>query len=152
MASGSGLGELSEAYRFLAQACLGQAKTAEALDAARRALKLGQEMGSQEYIAGAWRVLGQVAARQPAPITVVDGEEKTADAAACFAESLRICQETGMEGDEAQTLRAWAAHELAHEDKTKGMEMWQQAKAIFARLGADLEVERMAHMPSGGQS
>jgi hypothetical protein len=85
------------------------------------------------------------------PITIGDTDGPQAavyDAAACFAESLRICTETGMEGERAWTLRAWATCELERGDRSHGMAMWQEARELFAKLGVELEVERMAELPN----
>jgi tetratricopeptide (TPR) repeat protein len=143
MAESIPFGQIAETFRFLAEAHLGQNEVHEALNAARRTFAFGKQIGSQEYIAAAWRVLGQVEAQRREPLTLADVEGEF-DARACFAESLRICDETGMEGEKALTLRAWARFELAHGEKARGEELWQQAREIFVRLGADLEAERMA--------
>jgi tetratricopeptide (TPR) repeat protein len=151
MAGAAGLGGLPDTFAFLAEACLGQAKATEALDAARRALELSQGEGAPEYISAAWRTLGKVAAKLQDPIAIEgeSTERRLYDAPACFAESLRICDETGMRSERARTLRAWAHHEIADGDPTHGAAMWQEARTIFAELGADLEVERMsAALPS----
>jgi hypothetical protein len=71
-------------------------------------------------------------------------ERRLYDAPACFAESLRICDETGMRGERARTLRAWAQYEIARGNAAHGAAMWQEARTIFAELGADMEVERMS--------
>ena len=55
-------GWLSQTYRFLAEAFLGQGKVAEALAAARRALTLSQEVESPPLLGSAWRVVGMVLA------------------------------------------------------------------------------------------
>jgi class 3 adenylate cyclase/tetratricopeptide (TPR) repeat protein len=142
---------LSDTYYYLAKAYLGQGKVAEALVAAGRALELGQEIEEQAFIAAAWRVLGTVSSHMAAPITINDKDGRQTgvyDAAACFAESLRICTETGMEGERARTLRAWATYELERGDHVHGMAMWQEARDLFAKLGVDLEVERMDKLPN----
>jgi tetratricopeptide (TPR) repeat protein len=144
MAGAAGWVNLSETYRFLAKAYVEQGKAQKALEAGQRALTLGQEVGVQEFIAAAWRTLGRVAAQLPTPIIVDDHQY---DAVACFAESVRICKETGMEGELAHALRFWATYELERGDRERGTAMWQEARAIFARLGVDLEVERMREMP-----
>ncbi|NWF69857.1 MAG: protein kinase [Chloroflexi bacterium] len=136
-------GQIGETYRFLAEACLGQDNRAEALEAAKQALAIGRQMEAQEYIAAAWRVLGQIAAAEAITLDE-NGEDKRYDARACFGESQRICSETGMEGELAQTLRAWARYEIVYGDETRGLELWQAARAVFEKLGADLEAERMA--------
>jgi len=141
LAEAAGFADLSETYRFLAEACLGQEKAHEALAAGQRALALGREVESPEYIAAAWRALGLAAARLST--TVEDGDPpRPFDAAACFAESLRICEETGMAGEQARTLRAWGNYHLEQGDQTEGAAMLEQARAIFAEVGAEMEVER----------
>jgi len=174
--SGQG-GWLSNTYRFLAEACLGQGKTEEALAAARRALELGEGVGAPALAGGAWRTLGMTAARAGFPVPIAD---KTHSAAHCFAESVRIFSEMGAEGERARTLRAWAEAEagiagaadnaipMAHRasadidpdrlpdrprstsaapaeagDRGQAEAMWQEARALFTKLGMDLEVERM---------
>jgi class 3 adenylate cyclase/tetratricopeptide (TPR) repeat protein len=140
-----GLHLLPEAYRFLAEALLGQGKVEAALAAARQALALGQEHNQPFYIGGAWRVMGMVAAELPEPIAI---EDQAYDAAACYTESLQIFTEKGIERERAWTLRAWAEYEMAQGDKSRGRSMWQEAREIFARLGAESCVERMANLPS----
>ena len=142
--SSGGLGILSEAYRFLAEALLGQGKVEAALAAARQALALGQEHNQPLHIGGAWRALGMVAAELPEPIAI---EDQAYDAAACYAESLRIFTEKGIERERVWTLRAWAEYETVQGDRERGGVMWQEAREIFASLGAEAEVERMAHLP-----
>ncbi|OGO45227.1 MAG: hypothetical protein A2W37_03725 [Chloroflexi bacterium RBG_16_63_12] len=155
MAGDTGASVLSDSYSYLAETCLGQGKVEEALSAARRALTLGQEAGVQESIAAAWRALGSAAARSPEPVSIVEKAEAPLQhysAVECFAESLRICTEKGMEGERAKTLRAWARYELEQGDHEKGAAMWQEARETFARLGAELEVERMATLPARSSS
>jgi predicted ATPase/class 3 adenylate cyclase len=145
----AGSGGISDTYSFLAEACLGQGKTEEALVAAQRALSLGQSEDYPAFLAAAWRVLGRVGAQLNRPIAIDDanGQQRTYDAAACFAESLRICDETGMRGERARTLRAWGQYEIRRGDSEHGVDMWQAARAIFVELGADMEVERMSVTP-----
>ena len=132
---------LSETYYFLAEALLGQGKRAEALEAAQHALVLGQETGNPEYIGGAWRTLGLVAANLTEPINI---DHKPLDAQVCFAESLRVLTETGMEEERARTLRAWASYEQARGYSAHAQTMMKEAREIFMRLGMKLEIERMA--------
>ena len=126
-----------EAYSFLAEAYLGQGQHQDALAAARRALTLA--LASQEDVGGAWRALGMVAAWWPDPISV--GETQY-DAAACFAEALRVFTAMQVEGERARTLRVWAYYELAHGDRARGLSMGREAREIFERLGMALEVTR----------
>jgi len=147
LAGAGGSWVLSDTYRLLAEACLGQGKVGEALAAAQQALALGQSGGVQEYIAAAWRMLGQVAAQRHTPITV--GEADYA-AEACFAESVRICTEIGLEGGKARALKEWAVYESRRGDAERGRALWQEARAIYARLGAEREVQRMDVQPGQG--
>jgi tetratricopeptide (TPR) repeat protein len=127
---------LSETYRFLARACLEQGKLEQALAAARQALERGLEGGNQEFTGAAWRSLGRVAARRGEEVCVdVEGEQSTYDAPACFAESLRIFEESGMEGERGRTLQAWAAYELEQGDRARGEAMQREAQSLFERLG-----------------
>jgi class 3 adenylate cyclase/tetratricopeptide (TPR) repeat protein len=131
-----GWSDLSATYDFLAQAYLGQGKVTEALAAARRALELGQESELQEDIGKAWRALGMTLADASAPESIAIGED-TLDAPACFARSLQIFAETGMEDERARTLQAWARYEIERGDEERGQEMSQEAREIFARLGIE---------------
>jgi serine/threonine protein kinase/tetratricopeptide (TPR) repeat protein len=141
MAGTSRFYALSETYFFLAEALLGQGKTAEALEASQHALVLGQATANPEYIGGAWRTLGLVAAQFPAPIDI---DHKPLDASACFAESLRVWTDTGMEAERARTLRACARYEQERGDRARAQAMMEEARGIFTRLGMKLELERMA--------
>lgn len=155
MAATSQLAEMSETYRYLAEACLGQHNVEDALDAAQQALQLGKEAKSAEYLAGAWRVLGQIATQTSMPISVenVDGSSpKFYDAVACFAESARIAQEGGVDAERARTLREWAKYELQHGDRTRGATMWQEARDLFVQLTANFEAERMGTLPAASGS
>ena len=136
MAQAVGWGGLAETYRFLAEACLGQGKVDEALDAARRALELAQETQLQEDVGSAWRALGMALAAAPSPGSLTIGDESL-DAAACFVKGLGVFAETGMEGERARTLRAWAGYEIERGDRGRGEEMRQEAREIFARLGIE---------------
>ena len=49
-----------------------------------------------------------------------------------------------MDGERARTLREWARYEHEHGDAAHGEQMWQEARRLFAQLGAELEVTRMA--------
>jgi class 3 adenylate cyclase/predicted ATPase len=140
---------LSFYYRCLAEACVGQNKLEEALSTGRTALNLGQEAGDQELIIAAWRVLGVVAARLNQTITVaVQGEEADHTATSLFTESLRIATETEMTGERARTLKAWALYEMQTGQHESGTDKWQEARELFASLGATQEAERMASLPT----
>jgi class 3 adenylate cyclase/tetratricopeptide (TPR) repeat protein len=135
---------LSETYRFLAEALLCQGKLGEAEEAAQQALHLGKEIEQQEWIAGAWRALGMVAAQMGGSVAYGGGSYGAGD---CFSESLLIYEETGMEGERARTIREWARYEIEHGDPHAGERMWLEARDIFDRLGMGMEVERMRNLP-----
>ncbi|MFL6284863.1 MAG: hypothetical protein ACJ74Q_17100, partial [Pyrinomonadaceae bacterium] len=132
---------LSENFRFLSEALVGQGRLEEAMAAARRALELGREIENQEHVAEAWRALGLVASRSGSP-AMYDGREM--DAPGCFAESLTVFTSIQMEAERARTLRDWARHELRHGDGERGRKLWREAREAFTRLRMTLELERMA--------
>jgi tetratricopeptide (TPR) repeat protein len=136
----SALGSRSSTYALLARACLHQDKLPEALEAARQALSLAQENDDFEAQGAAWLSLGLVANRFKASVEV---SGVRLDAATCFSESLRIYTEHQFDSGRAETLLEWARHELAAGDPAKGEAMWREARAVYAQLGALLEVERM---------
>lgn len=145
MATVAGYIGLSENYRFLAEALLGQGRIDDALESALRALELGREIENHEHIAEAWCVLGNVASRASAPVEV-EGEAHAA--ADCFKESLDIFTRIQMEAERARTLRDWARHELARGgDAGSGQEMMREARETFTRLGMTPELERMLAEP-----
>lgn len=128
-----GWGGLSESYRFLTEAYLGQGKLPEALDAAEKSLEAGKQTEQPEFIAGAWRMLGCVATHLPCRW----------EAPTCFAEALRLFMEIGMEGEQARTLRDWARYEQQHGDAAQARARWQQAYALFTHLGMHEEAAQM---------
>ena len=146
MAGPSGYQVLSETYSFLAVACLGQGKVEEALEAAQRALVLGQRTENHELIAEAWRTLGLVASQMPDPIEI---EKQTYDAPACFGESLRLFTESGMEAQRARVLSDWARYEVERGKLDEAHTMSEEAREIFTRLGMDRELERLEEQGEG---
>jgi predicted ATPase/class 3 adenylate cyclase len=150
VAESTGSGGIADTYAFLAEACLGQNKVDEALAAAKRALELGLSEARQKLLAAAWRALGRVATLLPQAVTIADqdGVERQYDARDCFTQSLQICAETGMEGERARTLRAWARFELERGDRVRGEALWNEARTLFEQLGADPEVARMDSLPA----
>jgi serine/threonine protein kinase/predicted ATPase len=141
MAMAAGYIGLSENYRFLAEALLGQDRVDEAREAVLRALELGREFENYEHIAEGWRVLGRVASHTSAPVEV---EGNARDAASCFEESLVIFTRIQMEAERARTLRDWARHELARGDRERGGRLWREALEAFRRLGMTPELESMS--------
>ena len=143
MAGPSGYQVLSETYSFLAVACLGQGKVEEALEAAQRALELGQRTENHELIAEAWRTLGLVASRFTDPIEL---EKKSYDAPACFDESLRLFTASGMEAQRARVLSDWARYEIERGADDKARTMTEEAREIFTRLGMDRELQKLKEL------
>jgi tetratricopeptide (TPR) repeat protein len=138
---------LSETYGFLSEACLGQGKLSDALDAAQRALTLAQESESGLHLGAAWRALGRAAAKiknQNAKERAVEGSSGSTlpDPVASFAESLRVFQAMNAEAEQGRTLRAWARFELEEGRTEEGREKSEAAQSIFQRLGMPLAVER----------
>jgi tetratricopeptide (TPR) repeat protein len=136
---------LTEVYRSLALACLGQNRRDEALSAGLRALDLARKAHLNEHIGRAWRVLGRVSAAynpqtEGIPV-VVDGKECSAHA--CYAASLQIFVEMGAASEQGHTARELASYELEHGERREGIRLWQEARDLFARLGLEMEVERM---------
>ncbi len=134
-------------YYELSQASLKMGKMDEALEAARTALTLSQQDGSPEYIGAAYRALGMVAKDLGSPVAAQIGDpECSADE--LFEQSLRALDQESMERERARTLREWATYELRDGHRERGAKMWKQARDIFDQLGAEMEVQRMAEMPS----
>jgi serine/threonine protein kinase/tetratricopeptide (TPR) repeat protein len=144
MGEAAGYVGLSENFRFLAEALVGQDRLEEAMAAARRALELGREIDNQEHVAEAWRALGLVASRASKSVEY-DGREL--DATDCFTESLTIFTSIQMEAERARTLRDWARHELQRGDRDRGQKLWREALEAFRRLSMTLELERMSAEP-----
>jgi hypothetical protein len=123
----------------------------QALDAAQRSYSLGMADGAPEYIGAAYRALGMVSKQLGRPISKGDlGTDGSASASAddFFRESLRVLEEGQLDGERARTLREWARYELKDGHRERGVELWKEAREIFWRLGAEMEVERMAELPS----
>jgi tetratricopeptide (TPR) repeat protein len=135
---------LSETHVCLSQACLGQGKAKEALDAVYRALDMARESGSDLDLGAAWRTLGQVLAewdnhrfgvvpaRDSSPVPEPQG---------CFSESHRIFKKIRAESEAARTLRAWAEFDLKNGRHREGHQKLEEAQDIFRRLGALAHVE-----------
>jgi len=137
-------------FNYHAEALLGLGRYKEALYSAKQALVLGEEDKTPEYIGMAWRTLGMVADKLRKPFRTRDRETRkfrNYDANACFAKSEKIFAEAEIEMERARTLREWAKHIIKRGDPEKAAELWQQARTIFAKLGAELEVQRMSNLP-----
>jgi tetratricopeptide (TPR) repeat protein len=123
---------LPQTYADLAFVCLRQNKIEAALTAARQALSLAQTSENAECLGFAWRTLGQVLAKSNDTKRKDTQEVQSPE---CFAESLKVYQESGMVAERAKTLKVWAEYELQHGDQARGETMWQEARDLFERLG-----------------
>jgi serine/threonine protein kinase/tetratricopeptide (TPR) repeat protein len=141
MTGSAGHFALSMIYCYLAESFWGQGKMDEALETARTALTLGQKAENQDYIGNAWRTLGLVVAQFPSLVQIND---RSYSAGACFAESLRVYTEMGAEAERARTLRDWARYEKARGEDDLGAAMWQESLEIFSRLKMKHELARMS--------
>ena len=130
------------AFSHLAVASSRLGRLEEATAAARQGLAIAGESGSPEDLCLAWQALGITAARlRDRMIESSDGASITASE--CFAESLRIAMEAGIDGQRADTLREWAAFELSLGDGDRAKSLGREALELYAKMGADKWVERM---------
>jgi tetratricopeptide (TPR) repeat protein/tRNA A-37 threonylcarbamoyl transferase component Bud32 len=129
-----GLGELSEMQRYLAEVYLGQGFIKDAEKMAIKSLSSAYQVGSPEYIAAAWRVLGQTTEEEH-EITIGEELHKVTPIYA-FQKSLEVAESAGVLGDKAYTLKAWALYEAAQDQTDSASEKWQQARELFAQIGA----------------
>lgn len=145
LAGDAELSGLADTYQFLAQAYINLDHVDKALTAAKRALELSYSENSPAFIASSWRVLGKIAAVTQTAIMlqIPDADERAFSATNCFETSLRVCEESSMNGERARTLREWATAELRYGDASKGDELWHSARALFVELGAEQEVIAM---------
>ncbi|HLF75008.1 MAG TPA: adenylate/guanylate cyclase domain-containing protein [Anaerolineales bacterium] len=137
---------LPNTYNYYAEALLGLGRFEEAAFAAQQGLAQSFEYDSPENIGGAWRSLGMVAGKTGNAILIKERKTRQPvdhDARACFAKSEKIFAELEIDGERARTLREWARYEYESGNKERAAKMWQEAQDIFAKLGADMEVQRM---------
>ncbi|MGA2247021.1 MAG: adenylate/guanylate cyclase domain-containing protein [Verrucomicrobiota bacterium] len=135
---------LAETWTFLSQACLGQGKLAEAIDAGQKAIHLAQESENPLYLGEAWRALGRIEAAssklRSQPTGAGADQDRTMDAGHCFAESLQIFRRINAAGEQARTLRDLAEYELQQGEVEPARQRLLEARNIFQELGAPLEV------------
>lgn len=137
-------------FNYHAEALVGLGRYEEALYSAMQSLFLGEEDNTPEYIGMAWRALGIVSEKIHKPISLRDRKTHqliSYDTDTCFSKSEGIFAEAEIEIERARTLREWAKSLFRTGDEERANKMWQESRAIFARLGADKEVERMAARP-----
>jgi tetratricopeptide (TPR) repeat protein len=140
MAKSVGFGQLSETYRFLAETQVARFNPGAGLRSALKAIALAKEVESPEFLSAGWRALGLVIGKLGVP---VDLDDKTWDARAAFGESLRISEESKMEGERARTLTTWASYEGAQGNTERASELRREARDLFIKIGAKLEAERL---------
>jgi predicted ATPase/class 3 adenylate cyclase len=149
IAEAAGWPETSRIYSFLAEACLGQRDLTAALDAASKALALAQSPADR---GAAWRALGLVKmALLPAILNAQPPSERqilNSDSVECFTESVRSFAESGLQGERARTMRAWARYQIERGNRAGGELLWREVRAVCLRLGMDGDVRAMdALMP-----
>jgi predicted ATPase/class 3 adenylate cyclase len=138
-------------FNFHAEALIGQGRHDEAFFSARQALVLAEEDKTPEYIGMAWRTLGLICDRTDDLVRFSDWETREPrefDARMCFTKSVKIFADAELEMERARTLREWSRYEFKRENKQRAVEMWQEARQIFEKLDARMEVERMSELPS----
>jgi len=138
-------------FNYHAEALLGLGRYKKALYSAKQALALGEEDKTPEYIGLAWRTLGMISEKLGNPIRLKDRETHKFieyDMETCFAKSVKIFAEAEIEMERARTLREWSKSSFRSGNQEQAEKMWQEAREIFERLGADMEVQRMAVPPS----
>ena len=138
------------AYNYRAEALLGLGKHDEAFYSARQALVLAEEDKTPEYIGMAWRTLGMISSRINTAIRFSDWDtrqETDHDAETCFSKSMQILTDADIDSERARTLREWARYEIMSGNKESGEKKWREAREIFTKLGAQMEVERMNSLP-----
>lgn len=141
---------LPNTYYYHAEALIGLGQYEQAFYSARQALALSREDKVPENIGAAWRVLGKVSevTNQPVRLRLTGlGELEDFSAEDCFRRSVEIFAESEIDGERARTLREWARYEFNAGNRDRAAQMWQEAKDIFSRLGADMEVQRMEKFP-----
>jgi predicted ATPase/class 3 adenylate cyclase len=146
LVAGANFCALAETYSFLGEACLGQGKLEEALEAADRALGLARESENDLDLGIAWRTLGQVlAAWNNGSVTGPEqgSNGRSGDSAKsqpepddCFFESHRVFKKINAESEAARTLRLWAKYDLQNGRTEQGNQKLQEAQTVFRRLGA----------------
>ncbi len=138
-------------YYYLSDTLLKMDECERALEAGRMSLALARADGGPDLIGAAYRALAAVSKELRRAILIENGmpaDQQPREAEDLFKESLRVLEEGNMDGERARTLREWARYELRGGHRERGLEMWKEAREIFLRLGAQMEVDRMAELPS----
>jgi hypothetical protein len=74
------------------------------------------------------------------------------DVRACFTKSERTFAEAEIEMERARTLREWARYEFKIGNRDQATNMWQEAREIFTKIGAEMEVQRMSTLPDNNRN
>jgi len=138
-------------YNYRAEALIGLGQYDEAFYSARQSLVLAEEDKTPEYIGLAWRTLGVICCKTNNTLRFSDWNTHQMidhDAETCFSKSMQVLTDAEIDSERARTLREWARYEFMRGDKERGTKMWQEARDIFTRLGAQLEADRMNELPS----
>ncbi|HRQ36418.1 MAG TPA: adenylate/guanylate cyclase domain-containing protein [Chloroflexota bacterium] len=139
----AGWRRLPELYAFLALNQLGKSQTEEAVELARQAHELAQQLGDAEVIGLTWRILGRALAALPLNKQWIQLGDGRFDAAACFAQSLRLFEMlngggTASHRDQALTLWQWALFERANGQPELGERLQKRAEALAQPLNLAL--------------
>jgi hypothetical protein len=121
------------------------------MHSAQQALFLAVDDKTPEYIGMAWRTLGKVSLKLDNPFRLRERDTQQMrdyDARACFEKSEKIFAEAEIDMERARTLREWAKYEFQMNNRDQAIRMWQEARDIFGKLGAEREVQRMAVLPA----
>ena len=151
MAGITGAWSLPYTYNYHAEAMLGLGRYEEAYYSARQSLVLAEEHELPENTGIAWRTLGLISDRISKAVLIPEkGKDRFVeyDSDACFSKSEKILAKAGLDGERARTLVEWARYKIKSNDRERGLEMWKEAREIFTRLGAQIEVDRMADEPT----
>jgi tetratricopeptide (TPR) repeat protein len=123
---------ISQTFRLLAEAYLGEGRVSEALEPAVQALNWGRAVENQSFIGQAWLTLGKVAARSVTSLVV---DNAAHDASSCFANSVQAFKTIGARAERGHALLVWAKYELEQGDRQQGESMWQRGTRILTQLG-----------------
>ena len=141
---------MPQAFNSHAEALIGLGRYEEAFYSARQSLVFAEEDNALEPVGMAWRTLGVICDKTDNPVEFSDWEthqKRTYDADTCFSRSVKVFTEAEIEMERARTLRAWARYELKRGNKESGEKKWQEARQVFANLGAQLDADRMTELP-----
>lgn len=134
---------LSEAFAFLAEACLGQGDFSEAMQAAKRSLDLARQSGNELDRGIAWRLIGRLLARKYLETPQQFRKDAAAEAEPrhCFSESLALFNRMNSNTEQARTVRAWGEYEVALGHTRQGLAKLKEAWSKFQALGIVNEAE-----------